>query len=508
MASARGQRIAAGWNALQLGNNQAMNTAILNDYNRDRPLEQLDAGAARARGAFSEYFPQALGALGKGYGQSREDVTGYGERAFDTLGTGFGQAREAVNNFMPQALGALGQGFGAAREGVTDYGMQGLDALGQGFGQAQQTIQDSAPIILSALGRGFDQARGDINQGVDRATGFLQQNATGFEPWRGNGANASGAVADFLGLGGADGTGRARAALETFRAGTGYRDTVDQATDAVARRANALGMTGSGNTMDAIARLGARLADQSAGSYLNNLQGVSGQGLQAAGMQGQALAGLANLEQGRGSALASLAGQRGAAESAALSGQADRLANLATGRGAAEAQTLGQMGATLGNLFASEAGAGSGLLANQGQMLSNLATGQGAAQAGVLGQMGTTLGQMGIGQGAAESGLYSGMGNALANLETNLGQNKANIYTGLGNALTNLNNQTTGQITQGMTQAGQAGDAAKVANQNLTLGAIGQVLRLFGVPGGGGAGGDSNPTGFSMPMFLKPFAGS
>ncbi|WP_262268617.1 hypothetical protein [Microvirga yunnanensis] len=96
--------------------------------------------------------------------------------------------------------------------------------------------------------------------------------------------------------------------MAAFRAGPGYQYQVDQATDAVARKASALGMLGSGNTAAAISDRAGHMADQEYDRYLGRLDGLNRLGYDATGRQAGVLSDRADLFTGRGRDRASVYG--------------------------------------------------------------------------------------------------------------------------------------------------------------------------------------------------------
>ncbi|MBA1156932.1 hypothetical protein [Microvirga mediterraneensis] len=113
----------------------------------------------------------------------------------------------------------------------------------------------------------------------------FQKNSEAFalyEPYRTQGIAALGQYSDAIGMNGAEGSDRATAA---FRASPGYEWQVGQATDAVARKAGAIGALGSGNTMAAISDRAGHMADAEYDDYLDRLNGVVGLGYDATGRQ-------------------------------------------------------------------------------------------------------------------------------------------------------------------------------------------------------------------------------
>lgn len=81
-----------------------------------------------------------------------------------------------------------------------------------------------------------------------------------------------------------------------FQTSPGYQFAMDQGLNAIDRRAASRGMLGSGNTNIDTLKFATGLGNQEWGNYLNRLQGLSGQGFNAAGATG-------NLYQGLGTGL-------------------------------------------------------------------------------------------------------------------------------------------------------------------------------------------------------------
>lgn len=160
-----------------------------------------------------------------------------------------------------------------------------------GGGAALDAVNQNRGLIT-----GF-QTKGNqiINTGEEKSLGALNSAIGAFNPYAQAGAGATGLLGGALGLNGADGT---KAAQDAFQAGPGYQFALDQGTQAALRGASAGGMLGSGNTLTALAQYGQGLANQEYGSWLDRLQGLSGQGLQAASGQAQGYGNIANLYQG------------------------------------------------------------------------------------------------------------------------------------------------------------------------------------------------------------------
>ena len=198
-------------------------------------------------------------------------------------------AQEAIlGQARNEALGLLD---GGARAGLKD------------LGRARTTVQQAG-----------SRALGELDGGYAGATGYLHGARDAYTPYAAGGTAAFASYQDALGLNGADGAARARSA---FQAGPGYRAMVDDATDAAARKASALGMTASGNTLAEIAGIGARFADQEWDDYLTRLDGASRLGYDATGQQAGTLRSLADLASGHGRDRATM-----------LSGTADKAAGI------------------------------------------------------------------------------------------------------------------------------------------------------------------------------------
>jgi hypothetical protein len=200
---------------------------------------------------------------------------------------------------------------------------------------------------LSALRTGFNTAGADIQ----RATGR-------FDPYVTTGLAALGGYTDAIGMNGAEGNDRAVAA---FRAGPGYEWAVDQATDAVARKAGAIGALGSGNTMAAISDRAGHMADQEFDDYLDRLNGVVGLGYNATTAQAGLDQDLANLRMQYGRDRAGTIGSFTGMGVNARQGTAGNIAEARTGglmAGQNAAANRWNMGMSLAGLGADFLGGG------------------------------------------------------------------------------------------------------------------------------------------------------
>lgn len=279
-------------------------------------------------------------------------------------------------------------GAGMALQGqrdAIDYLTQGKNSALSALGSSRDTLKQASADTLGALGTGYTQARQDLAP----VTGY-------FQPYMDAGSDATAMYRRSLGLEGADGN---RIATEAFQAGPGYQWQRDQAADLAARKAGALGMAASGNTLAAITRLGSNLANQEYGNWQNRLSGLGQMGLSAAGGAAQNQARLADLVYGYGRDQGnSITGYANAANTGNMNeanihmGVATSLADLAT----KTAGQVGQYGA--GGLMAGqEAAQNRGRLAMEGVKLGASLLGSFAGMPGMGGSLGSLGGMFGGG---------------------------------------------------------------------------------------------------------------
>jgi hypothetical protein len=215
-------------------------------------------------------------------------------------------------------------------------------------------IQDYGQLSLGALQGGMSDARTYLEDQYNlRAPPTLragQQSALGTWAPLGEIANRGySSYADASGVNGIAGNDRARA---NFRAGPGYEFMVNEGVNAATRAANATGMGASGNTLDAVTRLGSNLADQQWDQYIGNLKPWLEQAPGIAGKQADLYTGTAR----------DLAGLQ--------TDFAKTMASLNTGFGTGRAGIYSQQGANLSNITGAETSARTaqgqaGLLAGQ-----------------------------------------------------------------------------------------------------------------------------------------------
>lgn len=209
--------------------------------------------------------------------------------------------------------------------------MEGQDALLawlNGQGRADITNNNAA-------------ARGALTSGMGTAANTVQGSNAMYQPYLQGGTAANGLYQDALGLNGATGNQRAQ---DAFQTSPGYQWNVDQSSDAAMRKMSAMGMLGSGNTADAITRLASNLGNQEYGSWLDRLNGLSGQGMTAAnaisgnnqaaaGYQAGSATGEASLWDKLSSALGGLDTTLGTTQANLRSSLGNSLSNIQTNMG-------------------------------------------------------------------------------------------------------------------------------------------------------------------------------
>ena len=101
-----------------------------------------------------------------------------------------------------------------------------------------------------------------------------------------NGTGANDLVASLLGVGGTPGAGAA--GLDAFKNSAGYQNVINGGTRDIEGNAAARGLLRSGSTGQALVNFGQQTANNYYNQYLQNLLGLSGQGMQAGGLIGSA----------------------------------------------------------------------------------------------------------------------------------------------------------------------------------------------------------------------------
>lgn len=169
------------------------------------------------------------------------------------------------------------------------------DLLGLNAGNA---TMDAAGRNRTIVGEYNANANNIINKGEKSARSYLDQVMGLYDPIKGS----TGMYADAMGLNGADGNARA---TEAFNTNPGYEFQQQQGLQALDRSAAARGMFQSGGAMADVLGYSQGLADQSYGSWLDRLGGLSNSALSG---QTGALNNQANLSTGASSQRLGVAG--------------------------------------------------------------------------------------------------------------------------------------------------------------------------------------------------------
>lgn len=156
------------------------------------------------------------------------------------------------------------------------------------------------------IDRGFDYSTRQIGQAQDTVKSYGDRADSYWRPYAERGEQASGVYADSLGLNGEAG---GQNALATYRAGRNphLQFEQDEAQRGIDAAANARGMVNSGMNATAAAYARQKLGYQDYAGWQDRINGVSQQGMQAAGQRsgiamntGNALAGLYQTQAGNG----------------------------------------------------------------------------------------------------------------------------------------------------------------------------------------------------------------
>lgn len=266
-----------------------------------------------------------------------------------------------------------------ARNSANDYYGAGRDALGRGYTDATRSLE---------AGNGQAGTIASWMPGVWQGLGGYDSSAKGYD-WSGRATQSRGDYRDALGLNGAEASGKV---LANFQAGPGYQYQVNQATDALARKASALGMAGSGNTMAAISDRAGQMANGEFGNWLTRLGGLD-----------QMDSGIAaSMSQGDANRAATLRGQA----AAGLSGAYGTMAGLAGQYGRDQANLATTYGQNMNASYGTNAGLDMGVAGAKNNIWNTFLTnGLQGAQASAQGNNADDAGRLGLGMGIANLGM-------------------------------------------------------------------------------------------------------
>lgn len=149
----------------------------------------------------------------------------------------------------------------------------------------------AAQARIDGLRAAYNRATSALNTGLDSANNYYGRALVPFTTLFNQGQGGINAYSDALGLNGAEGNARARAA---FANNPGYQAQLDTGLQAIDRGAAARGMLSSGNTLAAEQKYGSDLTNQSWNQYLSSFSPfmtLAGQGASGIGNVNTAQAG-------------------------------------------------------------------------------------------------------------------------------------------------------------------------------------------------------------------------
>lgn len=161
--------------------------------------------------------------------------------------------------------------------------------------------QKAADALKAGYNTARDDAYGQIDKGVAGANTDYAKALGLYDGLSENFGKGSDMYANALGLNGADGNAAAQGAFTT---GPGYQFSLDQALQAVERRAGAQGRLGSGQTGIDTINTAHGIANQEYGSWLDRLSGYDGKALGAADSKAGIYGGMAGMDYDAGMAKA------------------------------------------------------------------------------------------------------------------------------------------------------------------------------------------------------------
>lgn len=197
--------------------------------------------------------------------------------------------------------------------------------------------QKAADALKAGFQTGKTDAYGEIDKGVAGANKDYASALGGYSDLSDTFNNGSTMYANALGLNGADGNAAATSAYQT---GPGYQFSVDQALQAVERRAGAQGQLGSGQTGIDTINTAYGIADQDYGAWLDRLGGYDAKALGTADSKANIYGNMAGMDYGAGTAKAGYGWN-------AATGQANAQAGYEAGKDQTGANIIG---AALGGL--------------------------------------------------------------------------------------------------------------------------------------------------------------
>lgn len=374
---------------------------------------------------------------------------------------------------------ALLAGQGAGISALEQGQQSALNTLGLGQNVAQQNLAQGR----AALGGNFNASA----QQVDPMTGqpLFQQAAAGVGQFSPAGLQAQGLQSALSGAQGQEAFNQAfiNSPVQQFLREQGEQSRINQAA--------ATGGVGGGAIQQELTRFGQGLAGTQLQQQIQNLNALSGQGLQAAEQQGQFLSqagqqqgNLANQNAQRGTqvSMSNAANRLNAAQGQAnLFGQGAGISSALAGQGAGIQSGLGQQAANIFTGTGQNIGQGrlqagrdiAGQIGNTTSQLSNLTNQQGGGIVDIIGQGGSNLANLLSGQGQLSSEQSQQLAALLSNLAVGQGSQNAQAQQAIGQA------QAGGKLGAANALGGTIGDIAGAAGSGALQSGLDFVTGLF-----------------------------
>lgn len=214
---------------------------------------------------------------------------------------------------------------------ILGAGLLGAGASMYGANKAANTQADAARSAAAIQQQGQDNALAFQKDVYGGQVSNFADTKSNLQPFISSGVGANNLLNSFYGINGADPT-SGQNALDRYRQSPDYKFALQGGTDALDNSAAAKGGLIGGNQIRAQTEYGQGLATQNLNNYLTRLTGMSMQGMQAAGTEGQIGATLGNGVVGSNAA-ANITGSNNVAQSTMAAGTADASGILGVTKG-------------------------------------------------------------------------------------------------------------------------------------------------------------------------------
>lgn len=289
----------------------------------------------------------------------------------------------------------------------------------------QPTQQYGLSGYESAAQQGLNQSQGTLSNAIRMLAGVGNEASGLFNQYAGTGNQANQLQAAYSGALGPQAQAQA---FQNFQESPATQFLRDQGTQQTVNAAAATGQNVGGNLLKELSRFNQGLASQDLNNQINQLNTLSGRGMQAVGNQANIMSALA----GQGANLMS----QGAGYQY---GTGQNLANTRLGVGQQLSSNIGNVSSGLANLQN-----------QQGLNLSDILGGNASAIANLMSQTGSSLGGNQMNLASILANLATGQGSQLAGLQSQIGASNAAGTVGQANAISNLIGQGSQAATMAM----------------------------------------------------------